>query len=278
MKIDGHTHTELCPHGSGEPVEKMIQKAIMAGFDHYCITEHAPLPRGFDKKYRGSEEGLTTAALAWSDLEDYFSLTEKLQKKYAKDIQISVGFEVDYLPGFEREIKAFLDEYGARTQQNILSVHFMQGKENGLWCLDYTTADFVDGFSSLLQKPQQLYQMYLKLIYQSVTADLGQYRPQRIGHMSLIKKYQDYFKLPEFFDEANLNLIKKILDIIAAQKRELDFNTAGMYKPYCNDFYPGKQITELAVQRGIPFVFGSDAHGIDEVGRGYHLKNILAKP
>ncbi|GAJ27459.1 hypothetical protein JCM15457_2448 [Liquorilactobacillus sucicola DSM 21376 = JCM 15457] len=31
MKIDGHTHTELCPHGSGEPVEKMIQKAIMQG-------------------------------------------------------------------------------------------------------------------------------------------------------------------------------------------------------------------------------------------------------
>ena len=25
---DGHTHTEYCPHGSGEDVELLIQKAI----------------------------------------------------------------------------------------------------------------------------------------------------------------------------------------------------------------------------------------------------------
>lgn len=49
MKIDGHTHTELCPHGSHESTESMIERAIKLGFEHYCITEHAPLPRGFEK-------------------------------------------------------------------------------------------------------------------------------------------------------------------------------------------------------------------------------------
>ncbi|KRL37310.1 histidinol-phosphatase HisJ [Liquorilactobacillus uvarum] len=277
MKMDGHTHTELCPHGSGEPVEKMIQRAIALGFDRYCITEHAPLPHGFLKKYRGSIEGLTTASLAWDDLETYFTLAEKMKKKYASQIQISIGFEVDYLPEFEDEIKAFLDEYGARTQQNILSVHFMQGKEDGLWCLDYTIDDFANGFEPFLREPQKLYQKYLNLVYRSVTSDLGKYRPQRIGHMSLIKKYQDYFHLPELFDAANIELIKKILDILVDQKREIDFNTAGMYKPYCNDFYPGEQISKLAFQKKIPLIFGSDAHSIEEVGRGYHLKNIFAK-
>ncbi|KRL02691.1 histidinol-phosphatase HisJ [Liquorilactobacillus capillatus] len=275
MKIEGHTHTELCPHGSGEPVEKMIRKAISLGFDQYCITEHAPLPQGFSRKYGGSKEGLTTASLAWDDLEAYFALTEKLKQKYASQIQISIGFEVDYLPDFEAETRAFLNEYGKRTQQNILSVHFMAGKDEKLWCLDYTTKDFAEGFKNLLAQPYQLYQAYLELVSQSIMADLGKYQPQRIGHMSLIKKYQDYFKLPEEFNAANIELIKKILDLIKQQGRELDFNTAGLYKEFCNDFYPGKQIAELALQKKVPLIFGSDAHSIIEVGHGYHLKNIF---
>ena len=53
MKMDGHTHTQLCAHGSGEKTEKMIEKAIRLGFTDYCITEHAPLPAGFETSYEG---------------------------------------------------------------------------------------------------------------------------------------------------------------------------------------------------------------------------------
>ncbi len=47
MKRDGHTHTEFCPHGSGEDVELFILKAIKLGFTEYSITEHNPLPKRF---------------------------------------------------------------------------------------------------------------------------------------------------------------------------------------------------------------------------------------
>ena len=56
---------------------------------------------------------------------------------------------------------------------------------------------------------------------------------------------------------------------------ELDFNTAGLYKPYCNEVYPGKQILQIACEKKIPLVFGSDAHSISEVGRGYHLVDFI---
>ncbi len=49
IKREGHSHTEFCPHGSGDDVELMIQKAIRLGFKEYSITEHAPLPAGFPK-------------------------------------------------------------------------------------------------------------------------------------------------------------------------------------------------------------------------------------
>jgi histidinol-phosphatase (PHP family) len=128
-KIDGHTHTELCPHGSGEKTAAMIERAIQLGFDNYCITEHAPLPQRFVTDYRGDPAGLTTASLSWKQLDEYFLLTDQLKKFYHAQIKISVGFEVDYLPGYETEIKEFLNQVGPKTEQNILSIHFMPGKE-----------------------------------------------------------------------------------------------------------------------------------------------------
>ena len=72
MKMDGHTHTQLCAHGSGEKTEKMIEKAIRLGFTDYCITEHAPLPAGFETSYEGPREGYETASLGFDQLEEYF--------------------------------------------------------------------------------------------------------------------------------------------------------------------------------------------------------------
>ncbi|MDN2454435.1 histidinol-phosphatase HisJ [Lactobacillus sp. UCMA15818] len=275
MKKDGHTHTELCPHGSGDSTAKMVEKAIELGFSDYCITEHAPLPKRFASEFRGNPEGLETASLKWSQLEDYFELCENLQKKYGDVINLKIGFEVDYLPGFEEDIRQFLNEYGPRTQENILSVHFMKGTANGFWCVDYDTTEFANGFSDFLADPQNLYQRYFELIQQAVLADLGKYAPQRIGHMNLIKKYQDYFELPAKFANNNLELLSNILNTVKEQSRELDFNTAGLYKPYCNEIYPGNQIIQLACAKNIPFVFGSDAHAIAEVGRGYHLTDFI---
>lgn len=276
LKVEGHTHTELCPHGSGEATEKMVQRAIELGFEEYCITEHAPLPKGFERVYEGSPEGIIEASLSWNQLDDYIKLVRALQKKYCNVIKISLGFEVDYLPGFEDQIRVFLDEYGPLTEQNILSVHFMCGANNKFWCLDLSPEDFEKGFSPLFSNPQLLYCNYFELVKSSLEADLGEFKPQRIGHMSLIKKYQDYFGLPEFFNKDTMQLITQIIKLIKNQGRQLDFNTAGMYKTYCNEFYPGGQICRLAYKNKIPLIYGSDAHSIAEVGRGYHLKNLFS--
>jgi histidinol phosphate phosphatase HisJ family len=120
MLIDGHTHTEFCPHGSGDLTEEMILHAIQLGIKKYCITEHAPLPLDFRTVYAGTLEGYTEASMELTDLPNYMKEMQKLQKKYRDKIEISIGFEVDYLPGFEDWTKDFLDEYGPQTQESIL--------------------------------------------------------------------------------------------------------------------------------------------------------------
>ncbi|AKP68150.1 histidinol-phosphatase HisJ [Companilactobacillus ginsenosidimutans] len=275
MLMDGHTHTEFCPHGSREPVEKMIQRAIGLGMKKYCITEHAPLPPDFKQSYEGSSSGIDEASMEMSDMPAYMKQMKSLQEKYKSDIEISIGFEVDYLQGFEDFTKRFLDEYGPQTQESILSVHFMKGTDGKFWCIDNGFEDFEQGFKDFLDTPQHVFREYYFSVQKSVKADLGKYRPIRIGHMSLVRKYQDHFHLTEDLNDENMSLAQNILFDVKAQHRQLDLNLAGLYKPYCNDFYPGKQILKQAESIGIPIVYGSDAHDIESVGHGIHLINTI---
>ncbi|WP_054725599.1 histidinol-phosphatase HisJ [Paucilactobacillus hokkaidonensis] len=265
-KKDGHTHTEFCPHGSGDKCEVMIQKAIKMGFQEYSITEHAPLPPQLSSNYNGTQAGLATASITLEQVPHYLDFATKLQQQYRSQIKINVGFEVDYFADYERWTREFLDQYGNQTQDNILSVHFMPGIDGKYWCLDYNTDDFEQGFKNLIAQPQNLFQKFLRLELSAAQANLGQYKPQRLGHLTLIRKYQDYFGLSQEFNADNQEIINKILMSLKQQDGQLDLNTAGLYKEYCNQVYPDDWISERAQKMSVPLVFGSDAHSILEVG------------
>ncbi|MCC4468198.1 histidinol-phosphatase HisJ [Limosilactobacillus reuteri] len=275
MKIEGHTHTELCPHGNGDSTAQMIERAIKLGFDEYHITEHAPLPTDFIRAYSGDPKNVATASLQWDQLADYFSLANRLKEKYQNKIKITIGFEVDYLEDYEKQISSFLRKISSVTENNIISVHYLKNKNGDYFGIDYSPDELKAGFSADLINGQDLYFRYFKTILKSVTAFADCDMPGKIGHMSLIKKYQDYFALPTNFSASNMALINQILTVAQNKQLKIDFNTTGLYKSYCNDIYPGKQIIDFARQKEIQFEFGSDAHSIREVGHGYHLFEYL---
>lgn len=277
IKIDGHTHTELCPHGTGEKTSLMVERAIRLGFTEYHLTEHAPLPQEFINNYAGDPENVATASLTDDQVDDYLKLGAQLQRKYRDQIKITVGFEVDYLQDYEEQIKAFLKKVGPQTETNIISVHYLKNRNGRYYGIDYSPEELKAGFGDELADGQELYRRYFRAVLASVETEWNPGMIAKIGHMSLIKKYQDYFGLPVKFSEANMDLVRKILLAAKQKNLKLDFNSAGLYKPYCNDLYPGKQVIDQARQLGIPFEFGSDAHGVAEVGRGYHLFDYLTK-
>ena len=49
-----------------------------------------------------------------------------LKSKYKSEIKINVGFEIDYLPGFEDWTIDLLNEYGKQIDDSILSLHFQK--------------------------------------------------------------------------------------------------------------------------------------------------------
>ncbi|MFD1318960.1 histidinol-phosphatase HisJ [Loigolactobacillus zhaoyuanensis] len=271
MKKDGHSHTEFCPHGSGDDVELMIRKAIKFGFTEYSITEHAPLPPDFQQDYAGDPTGLTEAAMALNDLPAYFKKCRQMQTKYRDQLKINIGFELDFLPSQLAWTKDFWAEYGPQTQDNVLSVHFMQGAAAKFWCVDDTLADFKTGLlDNQNGDAQALYGQYLQALLAAAQTDLGPAAPMRLGHMTLIKKFQDYFNLPIKFNATNLALVTQLFSVLKQRHFALDLNTAGLYKPYCNETYPYSDLISQAEIAGVPLVYGSDAHSIVEVSHAYH--------
>lgn len=268
---DGHIHTELCPHGSGDKVASIIEKAIEFGFYKLCITEHAPLPSGFSKRYKGDPEGLATASLRMDQVEPYLALGNELQREYGQYINLSVGFEVDFLPGFEAATQEFLNMVGPYTGENLLSVHFMQGANDGFWCLDYSEAEFAKAFGQYLTKQDVLYRRYFELVLQAVQTDFGPHTPVRIGHIDVIKKYQKHFNFRSSYDQQTQQVIMEILRTLKVQNRMLDYNVSGVFKANCGEMYPSPFIQGMAYVLGVPYMMGSDSHSLDAFVRAWSV-------
>lgn len=258
MLKDGHIHTPFCPHGTKDSFEQYIENAIQLGFEEISFTEHAPLPTGFIDTTPDEDSGMRLDVL-----EAYLDCIEKLKRTYKNSIRINCGLEVDYIEGFEKEITEFLAQYGSRLDDAILSVHFLKYR-NTYDCLDYSP----DVFEQMIQKYgslQAVYQNYYRTVFLSIQADLGPYKPKRIGHITLVKKFQK--KFPSVAD--NKKELMDILKKVKEQGYELDYNGAGKAKPLCRETYPPQWVAEEAVKLGIPLIYGSDAHQAKELKQGF---------
>ncbi|MBL1226865.1 histidinol-phosphatase HisJ [Enterococcus sp. BWR-S5] len=268
MKYDGHTHTEYCPHGTVEDTELLIQRAIQLGFTKYSITEHAPLPPAINKIAGGDSEMWTTASMALNDVDNYFKRMENLRKKYASEIVIHIGFELDYFPEFEDWTTDFLNEYGPLTDDGVLSVHFLPG-QNGLRGIDYTFEEYRDGITIPSGSFKNAQTLYYERVLQSLQADLGKWKPTRLGHISLCQKFERFFEESTDYSPNTVALIDELLQQVKERNYRLDLNTAGFRKKGYTQSYPQPWILEKSHALGIPLIYGSDSHSIEDIGSDY---------
>lgn len=258
MKRDGHIHTPFCPHGTTDPLEAYIEKAIASGFGDISFTEHAPLPPSFTDTTPLKDSGMSMETLPL-----YLDAIAKAKVAYQKDIRIRVGLEVDFIAGFESETRAFLDQVGPSLDDAILSVHFLKAGSR-YYCLDYSKEVFM-GLSAAVGSVSDAYNLYYDTLEASIAADLGAYKPKRIGHPTLAHKFQ--LAHGEMVDDDSR--IKGVLDKMAQSGLELDVNSAGYSKPDCLEPYPPKKWVAYAESLGIPLVFGSDAHSVNGLHKDY---------
>lgn len=263
---DFHIHTNFCPHGTKDTMEDYIHNAICLGVPEISFTEHAPLPKNFKDPAPKKD-----SAMRWEDIDTYISEGKRLKEKYRNDLIINIGFEVDFIEGYEREITDFLNEYGEVIDDAILSVHMLKAPDHSYVCLDYSAEEF-SRIVSLFGGIDHVYQAYYRAVLLAVETPLGSYKPQRIGHLTLIEKFNALFK-PHLDFSTKIDLV---LQAIKKNKLNLDLNTAGLFKTYCKTLYPNPDVINRALELNIKFVPGSDSHSSDTIARGFNqLSNYL---
>ncbi len=238
-RIDLHNHTTRCNHAEGT-VDEYIQRAIALGIDVYGFSEHAPMD--FDEEYR----------LSFDEMSTYEEEIRTAKERYKADIDIRLGYEVDWLPGHmdERVLNADVDYL-------IGSVHFIDK-----WSFD--NPEFIGGWET--RDIDEIWQAYFEAT--EAMAKSGKF--DIVGHFDLIKIFK-------FMPKKDIRLLAySALKAIRQSGMVLEINAAGLRKPV-GEPYPSKVLLEEAYTLDIPITFSSDAHAIEQVGYGYEEAVALAR-
>ncbi|MDU4145475.1 histidinol-phosphatase HisJ [Clostridium sp.] len=253
---DGHMHSHYCPHGTKDSFQMYIERALDVGLDEITFTEHMPLPGIFM-----DEKLLKECSTNEEEILLYLKEATKIKEEYKDKIKINVGLEVDYVEGYEEKIKKMLDNYGEYLDEGILSVHFLR-LDDVYHCLDMSVDEF-GIIAKILGGVEKVYDKYFETLIKSINADLGRYKPKRIGHPTLVRIFNEKYPM----DYKNEALIDKVIKTIKENGYEIDFNTAGLRKQYCKETYPSGVFLDKAIKNNIKMVKGSDAHSAKDVGK-----------
>lgn len=251
---DGHIHSPFCPHGCDDTLEMYIEEAIKKGLKEITFAEHMPLPLDKDPSPRNN------SAMKEENVEKYILAIKDVKEKYKDTIKINVGFEVDYIEGKEEETRKMLDKYGVDIDDAILSVHVLKYKDEL-----FAIGSGVENLMKLVNKlggMDKVYDLYYETMLKSINCDLGKYKPKRIGHPTLVRKYRT--DLPN--EKYNEELLENVVKEIKKNGYEIDVNTSGIRKEKCMELYPSGIFMELALKYNIEMILGSDAHSHKEVG------------
>jgi len=244
MRVDLHNHTILCNHATGT-TEEYIKRAIELKIDVFGFSEHAPM--NFDEHYRLKLEDKTL----------YENDVLFLKDKYKKEINIILGYEVDYLKG-----DYILPEViNSKVDYFIGSIHFLNQNGNN-WGFD--NPEFIGEYKN--KNIDKIWEDYFEAI-----TNMAKYNKfDIVGHLDLIKVFK-------FLPKKDIKIIaKEALSQIKKSNMVVEINAAGYRKPIAEQ-YPSREILELCYELDIPITFSSDAHSVDQVGLNYEKATTLAK-
>jgi histidinol-phosphatase (PHP family) len=245
----GHSG-QFCRHAKGE-LERVVARAVEAGFTHYGLSEHCPRYRAEDL-FPG-EEDLTPDDLLRIFV-DYAAHARALREQYVGQIDLLVGFESERLPPDTwptrmRDLRTrFAPDY------IVGSVHDVDGH-----VIDFSpeqtrlVADTLGGVENLQTR------------YFDAVADLvTELRPEVVGHIDLIRKFDGPH--PSFSARVYRH-IETALEAVRAVGGVLDVNCA-THRRGLGPVYPLPEILVRARRMGIGVTLGDDSHGAHDVGVG----------
>lgn len=221
MIANYHTHTWRCNHAAGRE-EVYVQNAVDRKFEILGFSDHAPycFPEGYVSGFR----------MRMDQLQDYCNIVRLLQKKYADQIQIPLGVEMEYYPAYFRDTLGILRDAG--IEYLLLGQHFV-GNEIGEHYSGRATAE-----ESILKRycAQAMYGMQTGLFTYLAHPDLIHFTGE---------------------EKAYRQQMRRLCAEAKSCRIPLEVNMLGSWS---GRNYPNPAFWELAAEEGCAVVLGCDAH------------------
>lgn len=253
-----HSHCSFCDGRA--PFEEFVKEAISQGFYSYGVSSHAPLP--FPTQW----------TMEWEQMEAYLDEFNNLRQKYADEIELYVGLEIDYLneesnPSVARFTELPLD-------YRIGSVHLLYDAAGEVVDIDCSPAVFKERVDRHFNGDVlRVIRMYFDRLFRMV--ELGGF--DILGHADKMH-YNASCYHPGLLDEPWYEaLMKDYFSLVASRGYLVEINT----KAYdsLGTFYPNSRYWELMKEYQIKILVNSDAHYPERInaGRMEALRLLQAK-
>ena len=233
MLTDYHTHTPLCLHAEGNPVD-YARHAQKIGLAEIGLSDHNPMPAHYDD-WR----------MPLSDLPRYFELVQEAREALP-DFPIRLALECDHIEGYQK----WIDETAALADWDYLigSVHYIH---DGIAVDD---PKHVSRWKSAADI-EHMWRMYWKLYEQMIRTRQFDFH----AHPDLAKRFglRPAGDLRHYYEP----VIQALVDTNGI----LEVSTAGLRKDV-REIYPAREMLEMAFAAQVPIVINSDAHVPTDVG------------
>ena len=257
IKSNLHTHSTFCD-GKNTPEENVIA-AIQKNIRVLGFTSHSMFPF-WTETYMHPE-----------DFSSYCAEIHRLQKKYAGQITIRLGFETDFIPGVS---VPNIQNYAEFEPDYLIgSVHFIFQRE-GAFAVDYKTEILKNGAEK-----------YYKNDIRSLICDYFSLQKEMLlkgdfavlGHADLIRKFNEK---SQFFDETEdwyKNELKELASAVARAGIATEINSGAIARGYLSKPYPSEYFLSLLKEKGVPVAITADAHAEEMLDCDFENSLLLAK-
>lgn len=240
LKTNYHTHTSRCGHAIGTD-EEYVQKAIQGGLKTLGFSDHTPYKIPYDRE-----------RMRYEQYDDYKDSILSLKKKYADQINIYLGLEVEYYPSEWED----LTRYRKEMDYCIMGQHYLSFQ--GINSYHISDADTLFKYVEVLDK--------------GGASNLADY----IAHPDVILYgWQN-------INDSSLPLAgEKIADISLKYNLPLELNCGGVkrgMKEYSSGLrypYPTRVFFEQFAKKHCPIIIGLDVHDPDLFLTDKDLNNAL---
>ncbi len=246
QKFNYHSHTYRCGHADLDMKdEEYIKEYIKMRFEKIAITDHCPEKNKIDKR--------DNMRMDYTQKCEYLKSIKKLKEKYADKIQIESGFEVEYLPGEEENIR----ELKRETDKIILGQHFIYNDNKELSI--FGTHNFTD--EELIRYAEYI-EKAVKTSIPDIIAhpDIYMYKREKFGEIeskvaNMICKVVEKYNVP-----LEINLAK-VFNKTYYENKKLNNDSIEKQKEKLSKVdYPRKEFWEIVTQYDIKVLYGIDVH------------------